>query len=54
MLDECEDELYRAGGFRRIFPTPHTHALYSHLFAGGLTRNNYVLASWEAAKARRQ
>jgi hypothetical protein len=50
MIVEAEEELNRAGGFERIYPTPASHRRYSHLFGDGLPRSNYVLASWEAAK----
>jgi hypothetical protein len=50
MLIESEEELQRSGGWERIFPTPATHRRYSHLFSEGVSRGNYVLASWEAAK----
>lgn len=52
MLMECDEELRCAGGFARIFPTPATSEQYFPLFSQGVTRNNYLLASWVAQQER--
>jgi tubulin polyglutamylase TTLL4 len=52
MLMESEEELRCAGGFERIFPTPATAEKYFPLFSQGVSRSNYLLASWVAQKER--
>eukprot|EP01059_Diplonema_ambulator_P010725 TRINITY_DN20737_c0_g1_i1.p1 TRINITY_DN20737_c0_g1~~TRINITY_DN20737_c0_g1_i1.p1 ORF type:complete len:694 (+),score=248.73 TRINITY_DN20737_c0_g1_i1:39-2084(+) len=49
MIIEAETELDRAGGFKRVFPTPRTWAEYSSYF--DVARyNNEILAKWEVEK----
>jgi tubulin polyglutamylase TTLL4 len=52
MLLESEEELRCAGGFERIFPTAQTAEKYFPLFSQGVTRSNFILASWVAQKER--
>eukprot|EP01064_Diplonema_japonicum_P020856 TRINITY_DN30430_c0_g1_i1.p1 TRINITY_DN30430_c0_g1~~TRINITY_DN30430_c0_g1_i1.p1 ORF type:complete len:664 (+),score=181.51 TRINITY_DN30430_c0_g1_i1:40-2031(+) len=49
LIIEAESEQHRAGGFKRVFPTPRTWAKYSSFF--DVNRyNNEILARWEAEK----
>ena len=52
MMIESDEELRCAGGFERIFPTLQTADAYFPLFSQGVTRSNYLLASWIAQKER--
>ena len=50
MLFVSDEELARCGGFDRIFPCPKAFEDYFPFFSHGVTRNNFLLASWEKMK----
>ena len=49
LIVETETELYRSGGFTRVFPTAETWENYSRYFDVNRYRNE-ILARWEAEK----
>ena len=51
LLAATEEELHRAGGFKRVFPCADSFDRYAPLFSRGVLRSNYVMMSWERMKA---
>lgn len=52
MLSEADEELRCAGGFAPVYPVAGVSQKYFPYFTQGVSRNNYLLASWTEMKDR--
>jgi tubulin polyglutamylase TTLL4 len=52
MLSEADEELRCAGGFAPVYPVAGVSQKYFPYFTQGVSRNNYLLASWTEMRDR--